>query len=69
MAMYVRGDLETFDRYQFDWVIVPSRSKFATELAKYRSLSTGLLGTELWEIAYRDHFALYLVRKKSRTGA
>jgi hypothetical protein len=69
MAMYIRHDLETFDRYQFDWVMVPTNSKFARELVTHRSLSSGLPGSELWEIAYRDDIALYLVRKKSRTGA
>jgi hypothetical protein len=67
MAMYVRHDLETFDRYQFDWVMVPTSSNFTRELATHRSVATGRLESDLWEVAYRDDAALYLVRKKSRT--
>jgi hypothetical protein len=68
MAMYARRDLETFDRHQFDWVIVPRYSDFAKELATHR-LSSGRLEWDSWEVAYRDDIALYLVRKKSATRA
>jgi hypothetical protein len=68
MAMYVRHDLETFDRHQFDWVIVPRNSNFAKELATHK-MSSGVPESDLWETAYQDDIAIYLVRKKSKTGA
>jgi hypothetical protein len=69
MAIYGRQDLEAFDQYQFDWVIVPARSAFAKTLATSRSPLTGLPESNLWETAYRDDAALYLVRKRGRNGA
>ena len=68
-AMYVRHDLETFERYQFDWVLVPRGSLFAKELAEYRSPWTGARGSDLWEVTYSDDTSLYIVRKKGKTGA
>jgi hypothetical protein len=68
-AMYNRHDLDTFIRHHFDWVIVPRNSNLAKELTAYRSPSSGPLESDLWEVAYRDDVALYLVRKRARTGA
>jgi hypothetical protein len=61
-AIYRQLDLELFDRYQFDWVLVPPNSKLARTLATSRSPSTGLPESRLWETAYRDDTALYIVR-------
>jgi hypothetical protein len=61
-AIYRQLDLELFDRYQFDWVLVPPNSKLARTLATSRSPSTGLPESRLWETVYRDDTALYIVR-------
>ncbi len=65
-AMYVMSDLDAFERHRFDWVLVPTNSKFMKELVAYRSPWTGLSTDEAWAVAYRDDKALYLVRKNGR---
>jgi hypothetical protein len=67
MAMFRRHDLETFGRYRFDWVMMPRHSDFMRDFATHKSL-TGIPEAEFWEVAYQDDRAVYLVRKKSRTG-
>ncbi len=68
-AMYVLLDLDTFERYHFDWVIVPRGSDFAKAFAGYTSPRTGARTDDEWEAAYFDDRALYAVRKKGRSGA
>jgi hypothetical protein len=66
MLMYRRLDLDEFERYKFDWLIVPRGSRFAKEFAAYRSPWTGKVTDEVWEVPYVDDAALYAVRKKPR---
>jgi len=66
MLMYRRLDLDEFERYKFDWVLVPRGSQFAKEFAAYRSPWTGRTTDEVWEIPYVDDRTLYAVRKKPR---
>jgi hypothetical protein len=69
MAMYQRLDLDAFERYQFDWLIVPRGSTFAKAFAAHRSPWTGARTDDVWEVPYVDDAALYAVRKKGRSGA
>src|SRR5262249_47522168 len=41
MLMFRRFDLDEFERYKFDWVLVPRGSDFAKAFAAYRSPWTG----------------------------
>jgi hypothetical protein len=68
-AMYLGHNLEAFDRYEFDWVIVPTYSDFGRAIMTSRSPLTGRPERDQWEVAYRDEAGLYLVRKRGRTDA
>lgn len=58
-AIYLGHNLEAFDRFEFDWVIVPTYSGFGRELLTSLSPLTGHPEWDQWEIAYRDDAALY----------
>jgi hypothetical protein len=63
VAMLYRNDLERFDRYQFDWVVVPTYSRLARRLDGAASPSSSP-GAVAWERVYADNVAAYLVRKR-----
>jgi len=66
MLMYRRLDLDEFERYKFDWLLVPRGTEFAKAFAAYRSPWTGKGTDDVWEVRYVDDIALYAVRKKPR---
>jgi hypothetical protein len=62
-AVYFRGDWDRFEKYRFDWIVMPRRSDFSDQLAERRFPPDGLRGLEIWAPVYYDETTLYLVRK------
>jgi hypothetical protein len=63
-AIYVLNDMDAFRRHKFDWILMPRKSDFVTNLVAAVSPSTGVRESDLWIVAYQDDRVFYAVRRK-----